>query len=306
MDRSNEELIETQCAICQKVAVDKELYPANFKSTDLTPEVFSARRLPDRLHYRIVRCEQCGLIRSNPVLKEEALSALYAKSQFTYEQESAFAANTYTRYFQKALLHTIRPLNEMTLLEIGCGNGFFLEKIKSLGLREVFGVEPSQHAVEQSGEIKKRIYNGMFTSGLYPDEHFDVICVFQVFDHISRPNEFLSTCHRYLKKNGILLMINHNIGALTAKLLGRKCPMIDIEHPFLYDKKTFRKILEKNNFNVIRLFDVDNCYPLIYWLKLMPLPKALKGGLTGALEKTFLGKLPLKMSLGNMGIIARK
>lgn len=306
MNLPDQELIETKCAICQMSAADKELYPANFKPTDLTPEVFSARRLPDRLHYRIVRCQECGLVRSNPILKEEALSALYAKSRFTYEQESLFAADTYAHYFHQALLHIIRPLNEMTLLEVGCGNGFFLEKARMLGLREIFGVEPSQHAVEQAGEVKKRIHNGMFTSGLYPNEHFDIICVFQVFDHINQPNEFLSTCHRYLKRNGILLMINHNIGALTARLLGRKCPMIDIEHPFLYDKKTFRKILEKNQFNIVRLFDVDNCYPLSYWLKLAPLPNAFKSGLTKTIEKSFLAKLPVKMRLGNMGMIARK
>jgi len=297
--------IETKCALCETDIHDHKLYDANFEPQDLSYEVFSARRLPDRLHYRIVRCHRCGLIRSNPVLNEQELAKLYAGSHFTYESESAFAAETYAHYFKKALEHVSTSKEKIRLLEIGCGNGFFLKKARELGVREVFGVEPSQHAAKWAGEFKSRIHTGMFGPGLYPENSFDMICVFQVFDHISQPNEFLKNCWKYLKRDGVAFFINHDIGSLPARLLGQDCPMIDIEHPFLYNKQTFKKIFVNNQFVVLKVFPVVNRYPFAYWLKLAPLPRQFKKNLIEQFRKSWIGGLPIRLAVGNMGLIAR-
>lgn len=297
--------IETLCAICDNNSSDCELYPANFAEESLSYEVFSARRRPDRLHYRIVRCDNCGLIRSNPILDEETLAELYAGSFFTYARESGFAAATYLKYFKKVFRYLPAP-ESIKLLEVGCGNGFFFKEIGKSGIKEAYGVEPSLDAVNQSGDLKSRIYAGMFGPGLYPANSFDVVCAFQIFDHISHPNDFLSQAHDYLKQDGLILLINHNIGAPTARLLGERCPMVDIEHPYLYDKSTWRRIVEKNRFEILEIFDVYNQYPLSYWMKLMPLPAVLKNSLLKGLDATRLGRLPVTLGLGNMGLIARK
>ena len=82
---ANLTFVPTACAICGAGAPSKELYAANFSVDDITPARFSARRLPDRIHYRMVRCLQCGLVRSDPVLDEATLGHLYAESTFDYE-----------------------------------------------------------------------------------------------------------------------------------------------------------------------------------------------------------------------------
>ena len=68
MNSSANDLLDTTCANCLTDTHDKEVYAANFRLEDLNPEVFTARRRPDRLHYRMVTCRQCGLMRANPVL----------------------------------------------------------------------------------------------------------------------------------------------------------------------------------------------------------------------------------------------
>ena len=95
------ELKPTQYAICLNDAYDCEIYPANFQPQDLSSEVFSARRLPDKIHYRMVVCRKCGLMRSNPVLSQEFLDRLYTQSHFIYPQEAIWAAQTYRSYFMR-------------------------------------------------------------------------------------------------------------------------------------------------------------------------------------------------------------
>jgi hypothetical protein len=58
---------------------------------------------PDRLHYRMVRCGQSGLLRSDPILPREALAALRARSELTYEAVVPFTRATYGHYLRRAL-----------------------------------------------------------------------------------------------------------------------------------------------------------------------------------------------------------
>jgi 2-polyprenyl-3-methyl-5-hydroxy-6-metoxy-1,4-benzoquinol methylase len=299
----NNDLIMTTCAICGTDTHDHEVYAANFRPEDLNPEVFSARRLPDLLHYRMVVCRQCGLMRANPVLSKDALSVLYAESHAHQPHLYQAAADTYGRYFQE----NFSPFPfQARVLEIGCGPGFFLKVLMQNNCNQVHGVEPSREAVEQSGELKGLIFNGMFGSGIYPPDYFDLICAFQMFDHLENPRQFLKDCRDYLKPRGDLFLILHDIKSWPAKILGPHCPMLDIEHPILYDYKTIVKILEANGFTVQKKFSILNRYPLRYWLQLMPLPKGLKTSLLGFLQETPIGNIPVSLGLGNMGIIARK
>ena len=124
-------MVRTLCAICGTDRWDRLLYPESLGDQAATAQRFSARRTPDRVHYRIVRCGHCGLIRSDPILSADALLTLYRGSHFDHPVESQFAAETYARY-AAAVLDELPDRD--SLLEIGCGNGAFLQC--ALRLRE--------------------------------------------------------------------------------------------------------------------------------------------------------------------------
>ena len=296
-------VIHTQCAICESDAWDRELYADRLGADAATYGQFSARRQPDRVHYRMVRCGKCGLIRSDPVLPEEELARLYCGSAFDYEEESGCARLTYARYVRESL-----PLlkDRARVLEIGCGNGFFLEAALGLGFAEVHGVEPSRQAVEAAPPaVRGRIKNELFQEGLYPSAWFSMVCGFQVLDHLTRPNEVLRVCRLLLQPGGVALFINHDAGAWTNLILGERSPIIDIEHTYLYDKKTMARIFRKNGFEVLRVFAVRNEYPLAYWFKLAPMPTWLKTRLLPAVKRSRYGRWIVPMRAGNLGILAR-
>jgi SAM-dependent methyltransferase len=301
-------LIATTCAVCDTGAADVEVYSATLGANSATGERFSARRMPDRVHYRMVRCRTCGLLRSNPILADNELSQLYRQSSMNYGDEAAFARATYARYLRPCLSDLPAGVSRhaVRLLEIGCGNGFFLEQALQFGFEQVRGVEPSREAVALAPpSVRDSIVNDIFRDGLFPPAHFDIICAFQVFDHLAHPNEILKTCREVLRPGGLALFINHDVGAWTNRLLGERSPVIDIEHIYLFDTNTMAKIFRKNGFEVVRVFPVENSYPLYYWMKMAPWPDSWKRKLIPAMKQTGLGRIELSWKAGNLGLLAR-
>jgi len=295
---------DTRCPICRTNDQDREVWPRNFDPKDLCAEVFSARRLPDRLHYRMVRCQRCGLLRSDPILPPADLGRLYTASQFTYADDTRFTRQTYATYFESALT---RVRERHRLLEIGCGNGFFLEEARALGFAEVDGVEPSVDAVRHAPEnLRGRIRVGSYERDTFPDNSFDVVCGFQVLDHAADPAALVRAVLEDLKVGGVALFINHDSGAWSARLLGELSPIVDVGHTVLFDKRTMRALFERCGFRVYDVFSVRNTYPLRYWTKMAPLPGVMKGPLLSWLTRSRLGDLALTISAGNLGLIASK
>ena len=298
------DLRKTLCPICETDRHDREVYVSNFESKDLNEQVFSARRLPDRLHYRMVRCRECGLLRSNPILSPVALARLYEKSRYTYAAEAIFTRRTYGELLRRAA--PLAPGRER-IMEIGCGSGFFLEDALAQGFREAHGVEPSTEAIAHAPEhLRPTIRQGLYDETTFPAEHFDAVCAFQVFDHVPDQTALLRACRKHLKKGGVALFVNHDARATTARILGRLSPIIDVEHTALFDKTTFPRIFRKCGFEVRDVFAVKNTYPLSYWTQLAPLPGLLKSPLLALLRGSSAGRIPITLSAGNIGILAAK
>lgn len=298
------EMHPTRCPISGEQGDVTEIYPANFDAASFSPVVFSARRLPDRIHYRIVRSNRSGLVRSDPIADPALIHELYARSSFDYGEELPRLKKTYARYLERVCE---RGCERGSLLEIGCGNGFFLAQAQESGFRDVWGVEPSWDAVNQApSKLRHHIVCEIMRPGIFEPQQFDAICMFQIFDHILDPNELLAECRRILRPGGFILSLNHNVESWSARLLGDKSPIIDIEHIFLYSPATMQRIFLANGFKVIEQGNVWNSYSLAYLFHLVPLPPLMKSLGLRLLSALNLRRLPLTLPLGNIYLIARK
>lgn len=266
--------------------------------------VFSARRMPDRIHYRMVRCQKCGLLRSDPMANEETLARLYSKSTLEYSDEIPNLRLTYGRFMSRLLHHVSKPAS---LLEIGCGNGFALEEALLRGFSKVRGVEPSHTAVAAApAAIGSNIVCGMMRPGLFGEGEFDAVCMFQVLDHILDPGPLLTECFRVLKPGGVMLCINHNSEALSARVLGEFSPIVDIEHAYLYSTSTMRQLFLKHGFRVLAGGSVLDTISVAHLIHLLPMPRGLKTRLLeGTIEKT-LRRWRIRLPLGNLFLIAQR
>jgi SAM-dependent methyltransferase len=293
--------ITKHCLFCGDDACLRDVYERNFRDGDLTADVFSARRVTEHFHYKMVRCANTGLLFSREILPDEVLEKLYAGSKVTFSTYADIIRKDYWRPLQ-----AFRDRMKMgAALEIGCSSGFFLEELKQRGFREARGCEPSLEAKSIAADsVKADIRTGFFTDEAYPDATFDLICSFQTLDHLSDPLAILRTCHAKLKPGGLVYLIVHNADGLQAKVFGEKSPIIDVEHIYLFNPDTLSRAVEKAGFKTLRSFPISNSYPLEYWTTHAPLP--FKKRIHSVCKALGLANLRIPLSLGNIGIVARK
>ena len=295
---------DTVCAICGPGPASVLLYPASVTPADLTPGVFSARRLPDRVHYQMVRCVDCGLVRSDPVIESDLLRQLYDESTFDYASEVDDLRSTYGRYLERLRR---RGDEQHAILEVGCGNGFFLEEALAHGYTRVGGVEPSTAAVASADpSVRPGIVCDIMRPGLFPENVFDAVCLFQTFDHLPDPGAVLDASLEALRPGGLLLCLNHNVQAMSARLLGERSPIIDVEHTYLYSPETMARIFVSHGYRIVEQGRVFNTISLRYLVHLLPLPGRAKRTLTSLVGAARLDRVRLRLPLGNLYLIAEK
>jgi SAM-dependent methyltransferase len=293
------------CLFCGDTRCADEEYPRNFRDEDLTPAVFSARRVTEHFHYRMLRCRRTGLLFSAEILPEDALERLYAGSQVTFSAYADILRADYWRPLESRLAALSPGRSRGAALEIGCSSGFFLEELKQRGFGDVRGCEPSREAKERaSPEVRAGIRTGFFNDSAYPDGSFDLICAFQTLDHVADPLSVLRTCLAKLKPGGLIYLIVHDTGALQARLFGEKSPIIDVEHIYLFNRRTLPMAAAKAGFEAPEIFPIRNSYPLEYWVTHAPIP--FRATVHAALKAAGLHSLRVPLRAGNIGLVARK
>lgn len=93
------------------------------------------------------------------------------------------------------------------VLDIGCGKGAFLEKIKNEKGCNVMGLEynPSAFQKLQTKNIPASMEN-IEQHSVDNIEVYDVVTFFQVLEHIASVKNFLGSAVRVLKKNGLMIV----------------------------------------------------------------------------------------------------
>lgn len=123
-------------------------------------------------------------------------------------------------YYQEQKWEHLTTLNLIAqgnkLLEIGCGQGSFLMAAKKKNGGNPVGLELNQHAVDKAVSLGLNVYNRDLTSFSVENQNcFDIVCLFQVLEHIAQPVLFLQQALRTLKEGGKLIVCVPNNDALV-------------------------------------------------------------------------------------------
>lgn len=147
-----------------------------------------------------------------------------------------------------AHVHTLPPGR---ILDVGCGLGYLLSAVDDRW--EKHGVELSQFAAKHASKHAK-VHVGDLRSAKYPAEHFDVVVLYHVIEHMYHPVEELEEIFRILKPNGQLIIGTPNFDSACARRFGEKYRMLhDPTHITLFSRESLDRFLWDHGFFVDRV-----------------------------------------------------
>ena len=208
--------------------------------------------------YRVVRCDDCGLVFLNPQPGDGELSRIYGADYFLGSDTEAgrqavseIKQATARLYLAESCRYS--GLKKGCLLEVGCGDGDFLVTAEAEGW-QVTGVEYSIAACEKARSRLKHgdVRVGELAQAMLMSEQFDFCVLSDVIEHVRDPLAFLREIHRVLKPGGTLFIATPDIGSWSARLMKQKWMEFKTEHLVYFDRHTLQTALIKSGFrNVI-------------------------------------------------------
>jgi SAM-dependent methyltransferase len=270
----------------------------------LTASAFASRKLPEYMHSRMVECNGCGMLYANPVLRQETLAEAYKDASFDSGVESKLAAVTYRTVIEP---HLASLPSRNSALDIGAGDGAFVEELLALGFQNVVGVEPSEAPIAAAKPaVRGNLKCGIFAADQFAANSLDLITCFQVIEHVWDPVKIAADAHALLKPGGLFMIVAHDRRAFSARVMGTRSPIFDIEHLQLFDRPTGAALMRTAGFESITVTSVRNRYPINYWIRLFPFPRSVKAAVSWVGRASGLGNHLLSLPAGNMAIVGRK
>jgi 2-polyprenyl-3-methyl-5-hydroxy-6-metoxy-1,4-benzoquinol methylase len=141
-----------------------------------------------------------------------------------------------------------------TLLDVGCGSGLFLQRMKLLGW-QVQGVEPDPAAARQAREAcGLEVFTGTLQQRQLPDDFFDVVVLSHVIEHLHDPAALLREVYRILKRGGRLVLTTPNAESLGSRFFGPDWRGLEIpRHLQIFNLKTLSAMVTGTGFEVCEI-----------------------------------------------------
>ena len=140
----------------------------------------------------------------------------------------------------KTALKNIEPGSK--ILEAGCGTGSFLEVMSKKGFN-CTGLELNQAAVTVCQQKGLNVYKQLLEEHVTAHaEMYDVVCSFQVLEHVYDVNSFITTSLQCLKPGGKLIIAVPNNNPWYYKYDKLNTLNMPPHHSGLWNKKTFLQL----------------------------------------------------------------
>jgi SAM-dependent methyltransferase len=144
----------------------------------------------------------------------------------------------------------INQLPAGRILDVGCGLGYLLSGVNDEW--EKHGIELSRFAAEYASR-EGRIHVGDLASAAYPDNHFDVVVLYHVIEHMYDPVSEIEEIFRVLRPGGTLIVGTPDFDSACARRFGPRYRMLnDVTHVSLFTRESLDRFLWDHGFCVDR------------------------------------------------------
>lgn len=209
--------------------------------------------------FTYLQCNCCKIVYISPfsnsqTLKKKVYNKFYFKNEkLSFVQSIVYRISLYKDYPQ--LVNSILPGNGR-ILDVGCGEGTFMEKMKELGW-DTYGIEVNRYLVEKLEKIfgKGHVYSSDFKKNTLKNDKFDAITFWHVIEHLDKPVQALKIYKSLLKRGGTLFIEVPNVDSWVFKIFGNKYTWLRIpDHLYYYSPYTIKELLKRSGYRNIHVW----------------------------------------------------
>jgi SAM-dependent methyltransferase len=196
------------------------------------------RRVTDRLHgvpgvWQTCRClgSPCDLVWLDPRPTESEIPSFYARYETHEDADEIDGRVGPRRWYPSPVAARARRQRDLeilpagvtgsSVLEVGCGNGRNLVRLRSLGWT-VFGQDIDPEAVRSARAEGLEVTSDPLALAEFPISAFDVVLLSHVIEHVLEPADLLSLSAGRLRPGGIVVVFTPNARSLSHRLFRSK------------------------------------------------------------------------------------
>jgi 2-polyprenyl-3-methyl-5-hydroxy-6-metoxy-1,4-benzoquinol methylase len=140
------------------------------------------------------------------------------------------------------------------LLDVGCGDGAFLARMKSLGW-EVVGVEPDAKAATAAmTKFGLEVFVGALENAGFANESFDAITLNHVIEHVGDPIGLLRRCRDLLRKGGRVVVTTPNSEGLGHRIFREHWRGLEVpRHLMVFSLRTLKQLVLEAGLSIVEL-----------------------------------------------------
>jgi SAM-dependent methyltransferase len=222
--------------------------------------------------FTFVRCDDCGLVFSNPQVDESLVLDEYrggVSNDLWVDVLTSPRQLELDRAKFGEILDELEPhRGGGRLLDVGTSIGLFLDLARSRGWDGV-GTEFGERALAYArDELGLDVGDEPLDQAGFEPESFDVITLLSVLEHINDPKAMLAQVRALLKPGGALFLIVPNVDSLACRVLHEKAATFDGRNHLIYlSPRTLPQLLDRAGFEVELLHTrVTSLDAILEWL----------------------------------------
>jgi 2-polyprenyl-3-methyl-5-hydroxy-6-metoxy-1,4-benzoquinol methylase len=203
--------------------------------------------------FEIYQCSSCTLRFTQDVPDEMNIGRYYQSSD--YISHSNTSKGMINRVYQvvrtranrgkRKLIESVTGKTKGNLLDIGSGTGYFAAEMKTGGW-QVTGLEPDEGARRHAAEINNINLQPAEQLFNLPADHFDVITLWHVLEHVHKLKDYIRQIKRLLKKDGKLVIAVPNYTCKDAAYYQEYWAAYDVpRHLYHFSPASMQYLVEK-------------------------------------------------------------
>ena len=140
------------------------------------------------------------------------------------------------------------------VLEVGCGGGAFLSSLTGTVTR---GIEYNDRAIAKARSRGLQVDKTTLGDLLEAGEWFDVVCSFQVLEHVKEPRSFLEECRALTRPGGLIVVGVPNLRSFAAMPSLHQILNVPPHHVSWWSPKTFAWLGNQPGWRLVQCIEED-------------------------------------------------